>query len=164
MQNVLFCLQKMAEENREVLVGISKVKFGEYLGEPSFATSAAHFPTVKSSLPEKLRQGTFSVLLIHRQYAFVVFEVMSVGYNMDTFNISEDEKNIIKNKLKKAVSILEKAEKVLSHLVSDIVRGLRITKVIAVPNLTSHQVQAAISGDHQLCQVGTSPSVFVQRS
>ncbi|XP_025112767.1 uncharacterized protein LOC112575259 [Pomacea canaliculata] len=64
----------------------------------------------------------------------------------------QDIDNNIRKKLKVAMTQLDKAEAMLSHLVSDIAPGLRISKTIAVPNLTRHQVQQAVSDDLQLTQ------------
>lgn len=68
-----------------------------------------------------------------------------------------DVDNVIRKKLKQSVSQLDKAEAVLSHLVSDISPSLRITKTIAVPNLTAFQVQQAILSDPKLTQLSVGP-------
>ncbi|XP_025103140.1 uncharacterized protein LOC112569549 [Pomacea canaliculata] len=64
----------------------------------------------------------------------------------------QDIDNNIRQKLKEAVSQLDKAEAMLSHLVSDIAPGLRITKTIAFPNITTPQLHQVISRDTQLTQ------------
>ncbi|XP_025112855.1 uncharacterized protein LOC112575309 [Pomacea canaliculata] len=155
-QRVFFCLETMSKQHNEVLVAISQLSFGQYLGEPHFAAAAVCLPlpaNLPSALPRHWKRGDFDVLLIHRQYGLVVCEVKAFGDNTQTLSMSQQEinKNIGK-KLKQAVSQLDKAEAMLSHLVSDIAPGLRITKTIAFPNLTAHQLQQAISGDTQLTQ------------
>ncbi|XP_025111721.1 uncharacterized protein LOC112574707 [Pomacea canaliculata] len=69
-----------------------------------------------------------------------------------TTGAQEDIYSNIRKKLRDAVSQLDKAEAMLSHLVSDIAPGLRITKTIAFPNLTARQLQQAISHDSQLTE------------
>ncbi|XP_025092631.1 uncharacterized protein LOC112563103 isoform X3 [Pomacea canaliculata] len=153
-QRVLFCLQKMAERNGEVMVGMSQLRFGQYLGEPCYAAAATQLP-VAASLPakESQRVGDFDVLLIHRHYGFVVCEVKALGDNMQRLGMSQSEiDNNIKKRLAEAISQLNKAEVMLSHLVSNNVSNLRIRKTIAVPNLTAIQVQQAILSDPQLTQ------------
>ncbi|XP_025112047.1 uncharacterized protein LOC112574898 [Pomacea canaliculata] len=153
MKRVLCCLQKFSEQNKEVMVGISQLQFEQYLGEPCYATAAAYLST-----PPRLyyplssdKEGDFDVLLIHLSYGFVVCEVKSIGDNMQHLDMSEEKINVnIRKKLRNAVSQLDKAENMLSHLVSDIAPGLRITKTIALPNLTALQVQQAVSDDTQL--------------
>ncbi|XP_025111714.1 uncharacterized protein LOC112574701 [Pomacea canaliculata] len=156
MQRILFCLQKMSEQKGEVLVGLSQLQFGQYLGEPCYAAAAAQFP-IPANLPEALprnwKRGEFDVLLIHRHYGFVVCEVKAFGDNLNQLNMSQESSDSnIRKKLKDAVTQLDKAEAMLSHLVSDIAPGLRITKTIAVPNLTTSQVQQAVSHDPQLSE------------
>ncbi|XP_025111742.1 uncharacterized protein LOC112574730 [Pomacea canaliculata] len=156
MQRLLFCLQNMTEQKGEVLVGLSQLQFGQYLGEPCYAAAAAHLPrpsNLPPSLPRNWKQGDFDVLLIHRHYGLVVCEVKAFGDNIQALSMSQqDIDNKIRKKLRDAVSQLDKAEAMLSHLVSDIAPGLRITKTIAFPNLTARQVQQAISGDTRLTQ------------
>ncbi|XP_025107403.1 uncharacterized protein LOC112572090 [Pomacea canaliculata] len=140
MQRVFCCLQKMAEQNGEVLVGLSQLQFGQYLSESCYAAAAAQLPLPASlppSLPRKWKRGDFDVLLIHQTYGFVVCEVKAFGDNVAKLNMTnKDIENNIRKKLTQAVSQLDKSQGLLSHLVSDITSGLRITKTIAVPNLT----------------------------
>ncbi|XP_025097937.1 uncharacterized protein LOC112566159 [Pomacea canaliculata] len=159
MQRVLFCLKKMSELYSEVFVGLIQLQFGKYLGEPCYAAAAAattRLPlpaNLPPALPRNWKDGDFDVLVIHRCYGLVVCEIKSVGSNLKQLNLSkQNEDSIIRKKLKEAISQLDKAEAMLSHLVSDIANGLRITKTIAVPNLTVSQVQQSISGDPQLSQ------------
>ncbi|XP_025114459.1 uncharacterized protein LOC112576318 isoform X2 [Pomacea canaliculata] len=144
MQRTFVCLQKMFEENYDVVVGINQLQFGQYLGEPCYAAAATHLPrpsNLPPSLPHNWKQGDFDVLLIHRQYGLVVCEVNAFRDNIQPVNMSQqDVDNNFKKKLSKAVSQLDKAEAMLSHLVSDIAPGLPVTKVIAFPNLTTRQL------------------------
>ncbi|XP_025112862.1 uncharacterized protein LOC112575313 [Pomacea canaliculata] len=165
MQRMFVCLQKMFEENRDVMVGMTQLQFRQYLGEPCYAAAATHLPrpsNLPPSLPHNWKQGDFDVLLIHRQYGLVVCEVKAVGDNIQSVNMSQQDvdKNI-RQKLSNAVSQLDKAEAMLSHLVSDIAPGLPVTKVIAFPNLTARQLQQAISGDNLLIQIPPTSQVCV---
>ncbi|XP_025111897.1 uncharacterized protein LOC112574803 [Pomacea canaliculata] len=156
MGQVLFCLQNLSEKTGEVLVGITRLHFGQYLSEPCFSVAAAQLPRASSlppDLPQNWKQGKFDVLLIHRHYGLVVCNVMSFGDITNDLKMSqEDVDKNIRKKLRDAVSQLDKAEAMLSHLVSDVCPGLRITKTIAFPNLTTDQVQQAISHDSQLTE------------
>ncbi|XP_025078042.1 uncharacterized protein LOC112554476 [Pomacea canaliculata] len=156
MQRVLYCLQKLCEDNKEVMVGLTQLQFGDYLGEPCYTAAAAQLPlpaNLPSALPPDWKQGDFDVLLIHRHFGLVTCEVKAFGDNTQALNMSKDDKDKnIRKKLTEAMSQLDKAEAMLSHLVSDIAPGLPVTKVIAFPNLTTDEVQQAISGDPQLTQ------------
>lgn len=156
MQRVLFCLQKMCENNGEVSVVLSQLKFGQYLGEPCYAAAAAQLPLPANlpSKPEKKKHGEFDVLVIHRKYGLIILEVKSFGHNLNQLRMSQkDIDKIMKEKLKKAMSQLNKAETMLSHLVSDIAPGLRISKTIAFPNVSADELLRIISGDKRLFQV-----------
>ncbi|XP_025078783.1 uncharacterized protein LOC112554924 isoform X4 [Pomacea canaliculata] len=155
-KQVLLCLQSLSEKTEEVLVGITRLDFGQYLSEPCFSVAAAQLPRASSlppDLPHNWKQGKFDVLLIHRHYGLVVCNVMSFGDITNDLKMSqEDIVKTIRKKLRDAMLQLNKAEAMLSHLVSDVYPGLRITKTIAVPNLTTDQVQQAISHDSQLTE------------
>ncbi|XP_025113052.1 uncharacterized protein LOC112575406 isoform X2 [Pomacea canaliculata] len=154
MQRVLFSLQSLSEKTQEVLVGLTHLRFGQYLGEPCFSVAAAHLPrhaNLPPDLPQNWKQGDFDVLLIHRHYGFITCAVKAFGDNFQEIDLPKKEmENNIRRKLKEAIAQLSKEEAMLSHLVSDIAPGLRITKTIALPNLTVHQVQQAISEDFKL--------------
>ncbi|XP_025113144.1 uncharacterized protein LOC112575471 [Pomacea canaliculata] len=152
-ERVFLCLQRMSEQNSEVLVVLSQFRFGQYLSEPWYAAMTAELPMAKN-LPNSLsrdRQGEFDMLVIHRLYGFVVCEVKSLGKSSEYSKMTDLElKDTIRKKLRDAVSQLDKAEAMLSHLVSDIAPGLRVTKTIAVPNLEASTVQEVVSGDSKL--------------
>lgn len=155
MERVLFSLQQMTEAHQEVFVCLSKFPFGSYLNEPDFAPAAAHLPlptNLPQTFPWSWRQGDFDVLIIHRNYGFVVCEIKAVSYNNEKTEEEQDES--VKKKFAEAIPQLNKAETMLSHLVSDIAPGMRISKTIACPNLTTLQIQKILNEDEQLQQVG----------
>ncbi|XP_025111884.1 uncharacterized protein LOC112574798 isoform X3 [Pomacea canaliculata] len=151
LQRVLVSLLKMFEENREALVGLSKL-----LSEHWYATEVDQLPFPNSLYHALLwtwRRGMFDVILIHRHYGLIICKVKAFGENIKEMKTPQKCVDYnIRKKLTHAVSQLDKAEAMLSHLVSDIAPGLRITKTIAFPNLTTRQLQHAISGDSQLIE------------
>lgn len=155
MERVLCSLQKLSEAHQEVFVCLSKFPFGSYLNEPHFAPAAVHLPlptNLPPKFPWKWRQGDFDVLIIHRKYGFVICEIKAVGYNNE--KSEEEQYESVKKKIAEAITQLNKAETMLSHLVSDIAPGMRIIKTIACPNLTTLQIQKILNEDKQLQQVG----------
>lgn len=144
MQRLFSSFQTM---KREVFVLLTNLNFEDYLGE----SAAANFPR-----SQKEPEGDFDFLIIHRLYGLIAIEVKAFGDNIKKLNMSEH--NIVKNirrKLSEAVSQLEKAETMLSRVVSDISPSLRITKTIAFPNLTSEWIERAIAGQQELIEVRT---------
>lgn len=159
MQRIFMCLQTMSEQNREVMVGISQLQFGQSKGYRTLSwhsAAAALLPEPADLSPDQIqnmKEGDFDFLLIHQHYGFVIFEVKSTG----RFKISQENLNeLIRRKISDAIKQLNNAKANLLHLVKDIAPHVRITKMIAVPNLKGHQVQQALSGDHQLATVSGS--------
>lgn len=158
-QRVVFSLKTFSKFHKEVFMCLSQLPFGAYLGNPDFFPATAHLP-LPSNLPEtwpiSWRQGDFDMLLIHKQYGFVVCEVKAMVYNIDI--PKEERSKQITNKLNDAKKQLDKAEAMLSHLVSDVAPDMRITKTIVCPNLTSLEIQEIIHDSQQLRKVSKSAS------
>lgn len=159
-QRVLFTLRKFSKVDHEAFMCLSQFPFGSYLGEERFAPAACHLP-LPSNLPRQwhwsLRQGDFDVLLIHPSYGVVICEVKAVRFSTEESQYVQCER--VMKKLREAVVQLDKAEAMLTHLVSDIGHGLSITKTIACPNLSTHQLQTVVLQSQQLEKV--SENVFL---
>ncbi|XP_025083117.1 uncharacterized protein LOC112557460 isoform X2 [Pomacea canaliculata] len=151
LQRVLLCLKERSEAKDEVMFVLSQMYFGQKSGEPCYSAAADYLPPSHSVPPAPLRnweEGDFDLLIIHRRYGLVVCEVKAFGDNSSKSGMSQqDVDSKIRSKLKEAILQVDRAEAVLSHLVSDIVPGLRITKTIAFPNLTARQIQQALAED-----------------
>ncbi|XP_025083114.1 uncharacterized protein LOC112557458 isoform X2 [Pomacea canaliculata] len=151
LQRVLLCLKKISNTMDEVMFVLSQMYFGQKSGEPCYSAAADYLPpshSVPPAPPRNWEEGDFDLLIIHRRYGLVVCEVKAFGDNSSKSGMSQqDVDSKIRSKLKEAILQVDRAEAVLSHLVSDIVPGLRITKTIAFPNLTGHQIQQALAED-----------------
>ncbi|XP_025079892.1 uncharacterized protein LOC112555661 isoform X2 [Pomacea canaliculata] len=159
MQRVLTCLARMSRSSGEVLMGVSQLQFEHYLGEEMYALASEQLPR-----PCRWQRGDFDVLLIHRHHGFVVFEVKAIGYNVRQLDMSEEQLYTqVRKKLKQAAYQLNKAKAFLSHVVSDVVSGLRVSVAMAFPYIRAAQVENAIAADQEgLAQklsecLGTSP-------
>ncbi|XP_025114015.1 uncharacterized protein LOC112576027 isoform X2 [Pomacea canaliculata] len=151
MAQVLSCLQKMAEEEGETLIGMSQLHFKHYLGEHGYDAVVAKLPTADKfpahEVPpgltlEDVKTGEIDVLLIHRVYGFVVCEVKSTRPKERN---SKDLRNIIRWRLQKAAAQLEKAKIMLKYLASDIISDPQINNSIAFPSLRNEQLNTTLS-------------------
>lgn len=151
MQRVFVCLQALADHNGDTQVALTQLMFGNYLGQESYAAAAELFPRpCDHPVPYSMRRGDFDVLIIHKLYGLIVCEVKA--FNITHIN-QQDVDGRIREKLRQVISQLNKAQAVLSHVVSDIAPGLRITKTMIFPNLASCEVQRSIAGDTHLKEV-----------
>nr|KAG5694820.1 hypothetical protein BaRGS_019197 [Batillaria attramentaria] len=123
----------MADKQRDVMMVVSQLKFGKYLREPAYAAAAAHLPNPitcdKSKVSQvdlmfvsSYKQGEFDILMIHRHHGILVGEVKSIGLNPENMDTPAKEAKAIVNRIDKAVDQLNKARKVLEHLVSDVAK------------------------------------------
>ena len=131
-----------------------ELQFQKYLGG---ATGAIQ--RVCNQLPRAIdlkrkgdHKGDFDVLMISRRYGFITAEVKSVGPFPDD---SEEMTIPVVKKVMEAVDQLDKSQRVLNHLLSDLA-PVRVTKTLMLPNITSHQLHLALSSDTKAAEVSAA--------
>ncbi|XP_070199041.1 uncharacterized protein [Littorina saxatilis] len=146
--HVMLNLQELGDSRDEAMFILSQLQFGSYLNEPAYAAAAKQLPRPKD-LPRD-RQGDFDFLLIHRQHGILVGELKSVGKNSNAANKTDDA--AIAEKVEKAVKQLDKSERVVRHLVSDMGPGMTVKKTLFLPYVSSAQLERVLDNDEQLEQ------------
>nr|KAG5688820.1 hypothetical protein BaRGS_017052 [Batillaria attramentaria] len=144
-QHVLYCLQTLGEQRQEAMFVMSSLKFTDYLKKLD-ATQAAQFP-LPGDLPATQREGDFDVIVIHRKYGVLLGEIKSVGIHG---NNPTDK--AVADKVTKAVKQLDKCEKVVDHVMSDVAPGVSVRKTLILPYISRTQLQHVLDGDSQLAQ------------
>lgn len=133
----------------------------------------------KECSPKKQRvvDGDFDVLIIHRQYGLIHGEIKSVGSNFETDAHSEkDPDSTTRNTIEKAnqdktiVAVVKKALKQLKnakHALNEIVTcfsgrsDISIRTTLMVPNLSSNQLLKAIKTNGKVAKVNFENYVYV---
>ncbi|KAL8582835.1 hypothetical protein ACOMHN_033160 [Nucella lapillus] len=160
------CLQALSGMQNEVMFIISSLRFQHYLHNPAnplHAAAIAQLPSIDDpSIPQNLRNGECDLIIIHRTYGLLIGEVKPVGGN-DFFHKQTPDKQtqIITDKIRKAVKQLENQHRALSHLVRDL-PPIRISMTLLLPNVSSSQLQSALSASPSLLQ-GTVVSLDVRQ-
>ena len=164
-QHVLGCLKALADQRKEVMFVLSQLDFGDYLGEPCYSAVPSLLPrlvdlqTTARDSPDK---GDFDILIIHREYGLLVGEVKSVGDHFsDLKKARKEEDDIVEKKVKQAIKQLDKAEQVLTHLVSDLQTPPRVGTTLIVPNMPRSQLQRVLHDNRQLKEVPWLLLVFI---
>ena len=152
--HVLCCLKALGDHHQEVMFVLSQLNFSDYLNQPSYAPAAALLPR-----PIDLRtkgnsagHGDFDLVVIHRHCGLLVAEVKSFGSAFDSL-APDHFRPALAKKIKMGVRQLDKSEVVLKHLVSDFHPPPRVSKTLALPNVTSAQIRSVLSEDPSLLQV-----------
>ncbi|KAL8590742.1 hypothetical protein ACOMHN_061576 [Nucella lapillus] len=150
------CLQALSGMQNEVMFIISSLRFQHYLHNPATPLHAAAIAKLTSiddpSIPQNVRNGECDLIIIHRTYGLLIGEIKSVGGN-DYFRKltpGEQTQTIIKQ-IQKAVKQLENQHIALSHLVRDL-PSIRISMTLLLPNVSSSQLQSALSASPSLLQ------------
>nr|KAG5694828.1 hypothetical protein BaRGS_019205 [Batillaria attramentaria] len=125
---------------------MTSLDFTDYLNKLD-ATHAAQFP-LPGDLPSTQREGDFDVIVIHRKYGVLLGEIKSVGIHG---NNPTDK--AVADKVTKAVKQLDKCEKVVNHVMSDVVPGVSVRKTLILPYISRTQLEHVLDGDSQLAQL-----------
>ncbi|KAL8565983.1 hypothetical protein ACOMHN_054999 [Nucella lapillus] len=150
------CLQALSGMQNEVMFIISSLRFQNYLhnlANPLHAAAIAQLPSIDDpSIPQNLRNGECDLIIIHRTYGLLIGEIKSVGENDFFSKLTPGEQTqIIIKQIQKAVKQLENQHRALSHLVRDL-PPIRISMTLLLPNVSSSQLQSALSASPSLLQ------------
>lgn len=161
-QHVLHCLQALAEHGpQEVMFVISKLSYSKYLSKPSFAEAAQRLPR-PYTLPRQYRRGEFNILVIHQRYGILVGEVKAVGLNAGDLNKPQKQADEdIARRVEKAVKQLDKAQKMVTHLVSDLSTSLCVHKTLMLPYVSCKQLQNVLAAHSQLKEVSIHSDIYI---
>ncbi|KAK7106507.1 hypothetical protein V1264_017757 [Littorina saxatilis] len=168
-QRLLACLRALADRQNEVMFVLSQLDFGDYLGEPCYSAAANAFARPidlkkkkkkkktktkeAEETEESLHEGDFDLLIFHREYGVLVGEVKIVGDNFSSLTLTQQQQDaIVVKKVEQAVKQLNKAEKVLTHILSDLQPPPRVRKSVMLPNLARSQLQRVLRNNLQLEQ------------
>ncbi|KAL8590729.1 hypothetical protein ACOMHN_059954 [Nucella lapillus] len=150
------CLQALSGMQNEVMFIISSLRFQNYLhnlANPLHAAAIAQLPSIDDpSIPQNLRNGECDLIIIHRTYGLLIGEIKSVGGNEFFSKQTPDKQTqIIIKQIQKAVKQLENQHRALSHLVRDL-PPISISMTLLLPNVSSSQLQSALSASPSLLQ------------
>ena len=151
-ERVLRSLRALGEQQGEPMMVLSELQFHQYLDGDTdvlHRAACAQLPRPADLTQRSDRSGDFDILILHRSYGLIVCEMKSVG--ADPRQIPDVDR-AVSSRVGKAVRQLDKAERVLAHLSSD-VAPVRVTKTVLLPNITSAQLMQALSSNTQVSQV-----------
>ncbi|XP_070183249.1 uncharacterized protein [Littorina saxatilis] len=149
--HVMLNLQELGDSRDEAMFILSQLQFGSYLNKPAYAAAAKQLPRPKDLAQD--RQGDFDFLLIHRQHGILIGELKSVGKTKGASNETHAPADpFLAKKVKQAVKQLDKSERVVRHLVSDIGPGMTVKKTLFLPYISSSQLERVLDNDEQLEQ------------
>ncbi|XP_070202752.1 uncharacterized protein [Littorina saxatilis] len=169
-QRLLACLRALADRQKEVMFVLSQLDFGDYLGEPCYSAAASVFARPidlkkkkkkkkktktqeAEETEESLHEGDFDLLIFHREYGVLVGEVKTVGDNFSSLTLTQQQQDaIVVKKVEQAVKQLNKTEKVLRHLLSNLQPPPRVRKSVMLPNIARSQLQRVLRNNPQLEQ------------
>eukprot|EP00745_Piridium_sociabile_P016091 TRINITY_DN23901_c0_g1_i2.p1 TRINITY_DN23901_c0_g1~~TRINITY_DN23901_c0_g1_i2.p1 ORF type:complete len:276 (+),score=55.35 TRINITY_DN23901_c0_g1_i2:121-948(+) len=165
------CLQALTEVSggqggQEVMMVISQLEFRKYLdneSNPERLVNPIHHTIIQllpniqtvSSIWPNIGDGECDILIIHHDHGVVVGEVKAIGGSQYFRGQSASQQDAeIVNKVDEAVDQLNKQTTALDCLLKDL-PGIRITRTVLLPNVSSTQLRSALGTSVQLTQVST---------
>ncbi|KAL8581858.1 hypothetical protein ACOMHN_010232 [Nucella lapillus] len=150
--HVLVNLQALGKRHNEVMFIVSQLKFKNYGNKPCYAPAADALRTV-FTMDVKDQRGEFDILVIHRHRGILVGEMKSLGLSPGggIHRTLEPRKNEeFGGKVRKAVTQLDKSERVLKHLLQDVADDVKIRKAVLLPYVKMAQLRSVLESDSEL--------------
>ncbi|KAK7503893.1 hypothetical protein BaRGS_00005016 [Batillaria attramentaria] len=144
--HLIFNLQTLAEQQREVMFVVSKLNFHQYLAHSLYMKDVKPLPKpTDKCVDPTLRQGDFDLIIFHRYFGILVGEMKEVG-------LRNPRKPHITKRVNYTIKQLNKSELIMQHLISDIQPELIIRKAPIFPYITRSQLQATLDRNPTLKQ------------
>lgn len=99
-----------------------------------------YFPVPRESDEKGIQRGRFDILIIHKQYGFIVIQVKAIGDR----EMGESLNEAVMKRISKAKMKTEHLEKVLKHIISDVTVNIPISSVLALPHLDRRLLESAL--------------------
>ncbi|KAK7095128.1 uncharacterized protein [Littorina saxatilis] len=136
-QKVLDCLLHLSEKKKgdtEGMFVLSQLKFGHYLNKPTYAAAVAALPKTIQLKVDKMDQGDFDILIIHKKHGILVGEIKAIG-DLFASPLTQAHCKTLSDKVEHSIKQLTKADAMIKHLLSDLQGQFRILKTVMLPNL-----------------------------
>nr|KAG5709444.1 hypothetical protein BaRGS_023126 [Batillaria attramentaria] len=109
-QRILFCLQKLAVKQDEVMIVMSQLQFAHFLNNKVYAAAVGKYPRPHDLRADDKHQGDFDMVIIHRKYGLLAIEIKVVGDNFERHSKTPDDaKKKVERRLNRAIKQLKKA-------------------------------------------------------
>nr|KAG5693114.1 hypothetical protein BaRGS_014064 [Batillaria attramentaria] len=156
LQKVLRHIRGQTKNRQEAMMVMTQLNFRRYLSEQEFenylvkrggpvdvSSAVRHFPQ-PTQMGQFFLDGDFDILIITRRHGLIVGEMKSVG---DETSNPQNLLEAIGQRVQKAVKQLNKAGRVLQHLVSDMQVNVNIRKTLMLPNVSTEQLTQVFNAD-----------------
>ncbi|XP_070207998.1 uncharacterized protein [Littorina saxatilis] len=139
----------------EAMFILSQLSFGNYLKKLADAAAAAQppRPSQLNTRTTKYSDCEADFVLIHRQHGILIGELKSVGrHQVDVNNPQPPTDPDVAKRVTKAVKQLNRSERVVRHLVSDVTPGLTVRKTLFLPYVSVKQLKRVLNTDQDLLE------------
>ncbi|KAK7094327.1 hypothetical protein V1264_007967 [Littorina saxatilis] len=153
--HVMVNLQELGNSRHEAMFILSQLSFGNYLNQHAYAAAAAQLPRPSDldTQQTKYSDGEADFVLIHRQHGILIGELKSVGrYQVDVNNPQPPADADVAKRVTKAVEQLDRSERVVRHLVSDVAPALTVRKTLFLPYVSTGQLKRILDNNPHLKQ------------
>ena len=141
----------------------SQLKFCHYLSEDSYeaATRLLPKPLDLKVANSRSHEGEWDLVFIHKRYGVVVGETKSVGVAFGATPQAKRDAAVVK-RVTKAINQLDKEERILAHVLSDLQHPPKIRKTLLLPYIRRSELRRIMGENSTLQQVKIPRSRAVQ--
>ncbi|XP_025111784.1 uncharacterized protein LOC112574756 [Pomacea canaliculata] len=120
MQHVLHCLHHMADQRQEKMFVLTQFKYTDYLNNPGSEFQKHGLPVPSGVVDEEEDVACVDFVIVHREHGVLVGVVKAVSDKVeDSDDGQQDEGGCIVTAVSEAVQQLQKANRVIGHVMSD---------------------------------------------
>ncbi|PVD21817.1 hypothetical protein C0Q70_17619 [Pomacea canaliculata] len=158
MGRVLTSFHHLAKHGNEVMFVISQFDYDKYLANPRKEFTDHKLPRPGKLKKSDNRYGDFDILIIHRKHGLVVGVVKTCSGGSPNKEVEEEDnlKKVVEE-LKQGCTQLDEAEKLLQHLLSDLIshqsKPMQVRKLLVLPNLSEELLGNILNENQGVAQI-----------
>ncbi|XP_025113296.1 uncharacterized protein LOC112575565 isoform X2 [Pomacea canaliculata] len=153
MQHVLHCLHHMADQRQDKMFVLTQFNYDDYLNNPGTDYQQHRLPVPSSVIHKDDDVACVDFVIVHRQHGVLVGVVKAVSDKVeDSDDGQQDEGGCIVTAVTEAVQQLQKANRVIRHVMSDQRQCHTVRHTLILPNLTHASLSLAVYKHSELVE------------
>ncbi|XP_025113293.1 uncharacterized protein LOC112575564 isoform X2 [Pomacea canaliculata] len=145
MQHVLRCLHLMADQGQDKMFVLTQFNYSDYLNNPGTDYQQHRLPVPSGVRHKDDDVACVDFVIVHREHGVLVGVVKAVSDKMeDSDDGQQDEGGCIVTAVTEAVQQLQKANRVIRHVMSDQRHCPTVRHTLILPNLSRASLSRAV--------------------
>ncbi|PVD21799.1 hypothetical protein C0Q70_17600 [Pomacea canaliculata] len=153
MQHVLHCLHHMADQEKDKMFVLTQFNYDDYLNNTGIDYQHHGLPVPSGVIDDDDDVACVDFVIVHREHGVLVGVVKAVSDKVeDSDDGQQDEGGCIVTAVTEAVQQLQKAKRVIQHVMSDQIEFPTVRQTLILPNLTHASLRRAVARQNALVE------------